>query len=284
MITMNRRDQALTTLDHLAALPERPPVVVVDHGSTDGTVDAIAERHVGATVLALRGNHGAAGRNIGVAVATSPYVAFSDDDSWWEPGALDLAADILDAHPEIGLVAGRMLVGPEGTDDPINELMATSPLEPVPGVPLPRVLGFLACGAIVRRAAFLAVGGFDPAFQVGGEEELLALDLEAAGHRSVYAAEVRARHDPAPRDGDGARARRQARNLLWVSWMRLPVGQAAAESYRITRSAWRDPAVRGGLLDAARGWGRVRRRRRLVPPEVRAAWRDVRTGTDEMRD
>jgi GT2 family glycosyltransferase len=282
MITMNRRDQALSALDHLARLPERPPIVVVDHGSVDGTADAVAGRHPTATVLALRGNHGAAGRNIGVAVATTPYVAFSDDDSWWEPGALDLAADVLDAHPQVALVAARMLVGADGQDDPINELLAASPLAPVPGVPHPRVLGFLACGAVVRRDAFLAVGGFDPAFEVGGEEELLALDLEAGGHRSVYAAEVRARHHPGPREGDdGGRARRQARNLVWVPWLRLPVGQAAAESCRTLRTAWGDPAVRAGLLDAARGWGRVRRRRRLVPPEVRAARRCVRTGADD---
>ena len=278
MITMNRRDQAVAALDHLAELPERPPLVVVDQGSVDGTAAAVSERHPAATVLALRGNHGAAGRNIGVAVATSPYVAFSDDDSWWEPGALDLAAEILDAHPQVGLVAARVLVGADGRDDPVNACMEASPLEPVPGVPLPRVLGFLACGAVVRRAAFLAVGGFDPAFQVGGEEELLALDLDAAGHRSVYAAEVRARHHPSPRAGDnGARARRQARNLVWVPWLRLPAGQAAAASCRFIRSAWRDPVARGGLLDAARGWGSVRRRRRVVPPETQAAWRCVRT-------
>ena len=32
--TMDRRDNVLTTLDRLAALPERPPVVLVDNGGT----------------------------------------------------------------------------------------------------------------------------------------------------------------------------------------------------------------------------------------------------------
>jgi hypothetical protein len=35
--TRDRRDELLTTLGHLRALPERPPVIVVDNGSTDGS-------------------------------------------------------------------------------------------------------------------------------------------------------------------------------------------------------------------------------------------------------
>ncbi|MGW7357269.1 glycosyltransferase family 2 protein, partial [Streptomyces sp. NPDC054802] len=37
VITRDRRDQLLRTLDHLAALPERPVVIVVDNGSRGGT-------------------------------------------------------------------------------------------------------------------------------------------------------------------------------------------------------------------------------------------------------
>jgi GT2 family glycosyltransferase len=276
MITMNRRDQALRSLDHLAALPERPPVIVVDHGSTDGTAGAVAKRHPDVTLLALRHNHGAAGRNIGVAVADTPYVAFSDDDSWWDPGALPAAAAILDRHPEVALVAARMLVGSDGQSDPVNRMMAESPLRPTSDLPYPRVLGFLACGAVVRRSAFLAVGGFDPAFGVGGEEELLALDLEAQGHRLVFADEVTARHHPAARTVDGMRARRQVRNTLWVSWMRLPAREALAESWHLLASGRADRSVRRGALDAALGWRKVRPRRRSVPPQVVADRRLLR--------
>jgi GT2 family glycosyltransferase len=278
MITMDRRDRALQSLDRLAALPERPPVIVVDHGSADGTAAAVAEGHPDVTLLALRHNHGAAGRNIGVAVAATPYVAFSDDDSWWDPGALPAAAAILDRHPEVGLVAARMLVGSEGRSDPVNELMADSPLRATPDLPYPHVLGFLACGAVVRRSAFLDVGGFDPAFGVGGEEELLALDLAAQEHRLVYAAGVTARHHPAARSPDGTRARRQVRNHLWVAWMRLPVRQAFVETVHLLRAEGTDRSVRRGVLDAALGC--VRRRRRPAPPDVLAARRMLRDGGD----
>ena len=51
LATMDRRDTVLTTLDHLAALPERPPVVLVDNGSTDGTADAVRRAHPDVVVL-----------------------------------------------------------------------------------------------------------------------------------------------------------------------------------------------------------------------------------------
>ena len=43
MITYNRRDEALATIGRMLDLPERPRLVVVDNGSTDGTGEAIAE-------------------------------------------------------------------------------------------------------------------------------------------------------------------------------------------------------------------------------------------------
>jgi hypothetical protein len=48
------------------------------------------------------------------------------------------------------------------------------------------VLGFLACAAVLRREAFRQVGGFNPALHMYGEEDLLAMDLAAAGWRLSY--------------------------------------------------------------------------------------------------
>jgi hypothetical protein len=62
---------------------------------------------------------------------------------------------VLDAGPRTGIVAAATTVGPEATPDPINTLMATSPLSQ-DALPGPRVLGFLACAAVARRQAYLA--------------------------------------------------------------------------------------------------------------------------------
>src|SRR5687768_15861503 len=89
--TRDRRDRLLDAVARMRALPERPPVVVADNGSTDGTVAALAARYGdtrgggdddgGVEVIALGANHGAAARTVAAARLRTPFVALSDDDS-----------------------------------------------------------------------------------------------------------------------------------------------------------------------------------------------------------
>src|SRR5437016_6433461 len=119
VITRDRAAEVVRAVSQLRALPERPAVVVVDNGSTDGTVALLASLSPGVQVLEAGRNLGCAGRNLGTQHTGTPYVAFSDDDSWWAPGALDRAADLLDRHPDVGLLMARVLVGPKEREDPV---------------------------------------------------------------------------------------------------------------------------------------------------------------------
>jgi GT2 family glycosyltransferase len=145
--------------------------------------------------------------------ARTPYVAFSDDDSWWAGGALERAVDTLDRAPRLAVLAARILVGQEERLDPVCLAMRHSPLGEVAGVG-PRVLGFVACGAVVRRSAYLEVGGFHPRFGVGGEETLLAVDLAERGWDCAYADDVVAHHHPSEIRDLAARRAREVRNAL----------------------------------------------------------------------
>jgi GT2 family glycosyltransferase len=262
--TRDRREKLLTTLDRLAELPEHPAVVVVDNGSHDGAATA-ARRHPSApTVVELGENRGAAGRNAGVEVAGTEYVAFSDDDSWWQPGALTRAAGLLDSHPSIALIAARVLVEPQRRLDPTCAVMAASPLAADGFFPGPSVLGFVACGAVVRRSAFRAAGGFEPRLGVGGEEELLAIDLAARGHRLAYVEDVVAIHEPV-RAARPGRERDTLRNSLLVAWLRRPLGDALRHSTRLlARHGDRRRAVLS-TLDALRASRWAIAERRPVP-------------------
>ncbi|GAB7048135.1 glycosyltransferase family 2 protein [Catenuloplanes indicus JCM 9534] len=253
-------------------------MILVDNASEDGTADAVSEALPHVHVVRSVVNLGAAGRNAGAELAETRYVAFADDDSYWEAGALGKAAALLDAHPRAALLTGQVLVGADGRSDPISAAMEAAPLGTPTDLPGPAVLGFLACAAVVRRDAFLAAGGFNPTLHVYGEEALLAMDLAAAGWGLAYVPALTVRHLPLPagRDVEGRR-RRQARNDLLTSWLRRPLPIAATAA----RSAWRTGgATRAGLADAARLLPWVLRHRRALPKHVEAAVRTL-TATPE---
>ena len=260
--TRDRRRELLATLGR-----HRAPVIVVDNASRDGTPEAVRAAYPSVEVIRLRENRGAAARNVGAVRARTRYVAFADDDSYWEDGALGHAVDLLDVHPRTALVAATVLVGPEGRLDPVSVEQARGLLGTPDGAPGPSVLGFLSCSVVVRRDAFLAVGGFAPLLHVYGEEALLAMDLAAAGWHLSYAAELRVRHLPSGQGRDvRARRRREARNRVLTELLRRPLPHAG-------RTVWRtlgDADGRRGLVDAAAMLSAVLRGRRVVPARVEA--------------
>jgi GT2 family glycosyltransferase len=265
--TANRRERLLATLDRLVELPERPPVVVVDNGSRDETPRAVARRHPGVRVLALSRNAGSAARTLGVRARATPLAAFSDDDSWWAAGSLARAQAVFDRHPRLGLLAARVLVGDEERLDPTCERMRSSPLAPDRALPGPPVLGFIACGAVVRASAFLSVGGFHPRLGIGGEEQLVALDLAGAGWGLAYAEDVVAHHHPDAAEERPWRRQVVARNALWTLWLRRRAGAVVASTARAGLAAVRQGET-GALVAALRGLPWILRERHPVPPDV----------------
>ncbi len=266
VLTRNRRQRVLETLGHLGRLPGHPPVVLVDNGSSDGTRRAVYEKHPWVQMIALGANQGGAARNRGVQYLDTDLVAFCDDDSWWEPGALTAAERLFERHPRLGLIAGRVLVEPGARLDPVCDLMAASALPPLPDLSCPRVLGFLACAAVVRRRAFLEAGGFHPRLGIGGEEELLALDLRAAGWELVYEAGMVAHHFPERRDR-AFRHRTELRNQLLVTWLRRRPGPAARRTLALLATT-RPASAAAALATVARDWRWIARERRRLPATV----------------
>ncbi|WP_219601622.1 glycosyltransferase family 2 protein [Nonomuraea indica] len=265
--TRNRR-RALA-----GSLPRHPhPVILVDNGSTDGTVGFVRRHFPDVEVVEAGRNLGAPARNVGVRMARTPYVAFADDDSWWAPGALERAAAVLDAHPRLAVLAARVLVGPEERPDPVCGEMAASPLGREGDLPGPSVLGFLACGAVVRRDAFLGAGGFDDVVFFFGEEERLAVDLAAQGWGLAYVEDVVAHHHPSPARDPAGRRGLATRNSVLTAVLRRPwsvVARRSLAALREGRHGWR------GLRTAVPRLPRALANRRGLPPAVERARRTL---------
>lgn len=231
VLTHNRADELVRTLQHLEQLPEQPPVIVVDNASQPGTVEQTSRAFPRAKFVSCHMNLGAAARNVGVAIVQTPYVAFCDDDTWWAPGALSRAADVLDANPTVAVLCARVLVGPARRLDPTCEAMACSPLDST-GLPGPALISFMAGAAVMRTKAYREVGGYELRFMLGAEEWLMALDFAVRGWRIVYVSDVVTHHHPSASRNLRARRIMLARNKVWIAWMRFPMASALRESLR----------------------------------------------------
>lgn len=149
--------------------PAPREVIVVDDGSHDGTAAALAEAFGDAVrVVRARGNGAAAARNLGAREARGDWVAFLDDDDVWLPGHL---AHIGDA---IAATDGRVLAYFDDAALPARQGGATlwanagfAPAGPVELCERPAAWVLMARqplmtpAIVVRREAYLAVGGMD---------------------------------------------------------------------------------------------------------------------------
>jgi hypothetical protein len=244
-------------LDSLAAQTRAPDeLVVVDNGSTDGSLELLRER--GVTVVALGRNTGfACAANRGIEAVAAEAVALVNTDVELEPDWLERALARLEADEALASVATKMVLldDPTMLDDAGDELRRD-------GVAHQRGHGrrddgrwdrpgeaFSACAgaALYRRAAVLAAGGFDERLFSYLEDVDLGLRLRLAGWRCGYEPAV-ARH---ARHGSSGQLQRSvdawvARNTLLLVAKAFPLRWIGPVAYR--QASWIVEAAREGRL------------------------------------
>ena len=163
-------------------------IIVVDDGSTDGTMDLL--RSFGKRLKSFRQPHQGPGaaRNLGARHARSAYLAFLDSDDLWFPWTLELYRNVIHDYREPSFVAGKPFIFSNK-----NELGKAIPC----AVRTEGFCNYLMSGDqwrwwsvssfVIRRDAFAAVGGFTDEW-VNGEDADLALRLgEAPGFVQIAA-------------------------------------------------------------------------------------------------
>jgi GT2 family glycosyltransferase len=97
-------------LDSLAGVE----TVVVDNGSSDGTVGFVRERYPDVRLVESENRGLGAGWNTGIRKTASPYALLLNADAWLTEGSLDRLLAFADAHPQAAVVGPR-LRNPDGT-------------------------------------------------------------------------------------------------------------------------------------------------------------------------
>ena len=217
VVTYSPGESLAALLDSLPAASSEPVgVVLADNGSDDGSVEVASERP-GVQLLRTGGNIGyGRAANLGVAALDDDVELFviSNPDLVFFPGALDALADALRRHPEAGAV-GPLITDPAGVVYPsARELPSIGtgighaafgwfwPTNPWTRAyrldraePSERVAGWLSGSCLmVRRAAWEAVGGFDPAYFMYFEDVDLGDRLAKAGWPNLYVPSGRVEH------------------------------------------------------------------------------------------
>ncbi|HAV76791.1 MAG TPA: glycosyltransferase family 2 protein [Anaerolineae bacterium] len=178
-------------------------VVVVDNGSTDGSQQMLIEKYKDVKIIQNEGNVGL-GRasNQGIEATDGRYVLLFNNDTLVDGPALDVLVEYLDAHPDVGATAGKLL-NPDGSFQsgyaPFSTLLeefliATHIGEMLwPGYPSHgdsneiRETGWMSSACLlIRRSALDQVGLLDESYFIYGDEADLQYRLKKAGWKVVF--------------------------------------------------------------------------------------------------
>jgi GT2 family glycosyltransferase len=280
-------------LDSIAAAADEVELLVVDNGSTDGTVELLRER--GVSHIALPTNLGfAAAMNRGAAATRAPFVLGLNADTVVAPGAIGTLAAALADDPGLGGVQPRILqLEGERPGDPdaarlysagmaltadgrAYETGAGEPQSPDHRWPR-EVFGVCGAACLMRRELFSDIGGYDVGYFSFYEDVDLNVRGRIAGWRFEYVSEAIVWHAGNASWQQGferagaENARLVARNRITTQAKFVPLtalprifAVEAGALYRAARQRRLGATVRGKLEGLARIPRSLRERRRLA--------------------
>lgn len=150
IVNYNRREELLITISKTIELIKNNftdyEIVLVDNASTDGSAEAIKQHFPAVNLIENKVNTGAPAWNLGFEAAKGNYFIILDDDSHIEEG-LEEGLQYMDMNPKVGVLALNVVSGPYTKD---NWHWQDGE----------ETIGFIGCGAILRRETYEKIGGY----------------------------------------------------------------------------------------------------------------------------
>lgn len=178
-------------------------VIVVDNGSTDGSQQMLAEKYPDVKLIQNEGNVGLGkASNQGIEATKGRFVLLLNNDTLVNGSALDVLVEYLDANPEAGATAGKLL-NPDGSFQSgfapfstlLEEFLIVTHIGEIlwPGYPSHgdsneiKETGWMSSACLlVRRAALDQIGLLDEGYFIYGDEADLQYRLNKAGWKVVF--------------------------------------------------------------------------------------------------
>ncbi|MGD0282335.1 MAG: glycosyltransferase family 2 protein [Dissulfurispiraceae bacterium] len=211
-------------------------VIVVDNGSTDGSLDLICNGFPWVRIICLACNTGfAKGNNTGFAASSSRYMVTMNNDTIADSGWLNALFEAAESDPLVGMVASKIYLGREGKEldsagmliypDGMSRQRGRGETDSGQFDSIGEVLFPSACAALYRSEMLKAIGYFDEDFFSYCEDADLGLRARLAGWKAVFAPRAIVRHLYSQTGGQYSafKAYHIERNRFWVLIKDLPL-------------------------------------------------------------
>lgn len=213
IVSYNTRELLRKCLQTLADQNEPLQIIVVDNGSTDGSIEMVRADFPDVELIESGGNIGfGRANNLAFERARGRYFLLLNSDAFPQAGALTTLRQWMDARPHVGAV-GPQLLFPDGAlqiswgDDPQRGgiVWEQTFLGAVRARLLPSRVASDEVGAravdqlpgaceLVRSEAYRQIGGFDPHYWMYVEDVDFNITLRAAGWRIWFVPTARVTH------------------------------------------------------------------------------------------
>ena len=206
VVNWNRRDLLRLCLDSLRRQTLPPlEVIVVDNGSTDGSLELFSTEYPQARLIRNQENRGfCAANNQGIAIAQGDLIALLNNDAEADPHWLSALAAVFQNQPDVGMAASKILVHSDpGRIDKAGHLIfldgqnrgrGTGQLDQGQFDRVEEVIWPDGCAAMYRREMLDRIGGFDEDFFAYADDAELGLRARIAGWGCLYAPDARVFH------------------------------------------------------------------------------------------